>query len=293
MRMKIDRKGCIAAISSGFLYGVLPLAILSVSSNKDVTSSFVLMLRMFFASIFLLPVAVLKKGFAAMTRAHVMNTFAASFFLTVTSILIYSAYLFVPSGIGMAVHYTYPIFCTVINLFIFREKPSLSIWICIIFSVFGVALLSDLGRSGEGSMLGLGLALISSLTFTCYLEWLERKNLRSIDCVSYTCLMCLFSGLTLLVYNAFTGALAVQLQSQNFVMFPLIGLIAALAIVTQAYAVPKIGSMYASIFGTTEPIVCAIAGFLFLGEALTAKSLIGIFLVLFAVVVITVAEEKS
>lgn len=291
--MSEKKKGFIASIASGLLYGIIPLIILDSSRKSAASSSFILMIRMAVAAAILLPFSVKDMKRKVFGRTEIIGTFVASALLTVTSILIYSAYAYIPSGVGISIHYTYPIICTVVGVIFFKEKPGFKVIAALLISVAGTVLLSDISGLGSGAGIGVLLAALSSLTFSCYLIWVERKDLGRIRAVPFTQMLSFFSAVILFLYNAVTHDLNAEMAGEYVLPFISVGVVAALAILLQAYSIKIIGAVYVSIFGTLEPIVCAVCGVLFLGEHLTLKNAIGIALVVAAVIMISAADSQE
>ncbi len=64
--MMRDAKGYCASVLSGVLYGLIPFAILSLTKSGRMSSSYILMMRMFFACLILLPSALRRE-----THSHI------------------------------------------------------------------------------------------------------------------------------------------------------------------------------------------------------------------------------
>lgn len=284
--------GYIAAIASGALYGIMPIIILSISRNGVAGNTFMLMVRMMIAALILMPFSMRedKKG---LDKTEIIGILVASMLLSATSVLLYSAYMYIPSGVGISIHYTYPIVCTIAGIVFFKEKPGFKVIAAMMISVVGTILLSDISALNRSAAVGMVLAGLSSLTFSGYLIWTEKRGLGKISAVSFTYILTLFSAVILFLYNITTNNLKVEFTAGSILPFLSVGVVAALAILLQAMSVKKIGAVLVSIFGTLEPFVCAICGVLFLREKLSMKNALGILLVLLAVIIISVPDSSE
>jgi uncharacterized membrane protein len=100
-----------------------------------------------------------------------------------TSVLLYESYRFAPSGMDTTIHFLYPVFVMVLSVLMGREKPQWRLVVAVVIAL--VALLCIIqpwtvrGARGEGVL----LALASSLTFSCYVLFLGRPDIREGECV--------------------------------------------------------------------------------------------------------------
>lgn len=291
--MKRNIRGSCASILSGVLYGLIPFSILTLTKDGRMSSSFILMMRMFFASLLLSPFALRRENRSRISGKMIRDILIAGLLLTITSILIYSSYRFIPSGIGISIHYSYPFLCTLANGIFFGVKPHRACAAAALLSFLGIFALCDPSGLGDGAASGILLALLSAFTFAAYLIWLERRGLHAVNPAAYTSIMSCFSGLYLLFYNCAVGSMPVHMTGADMAAFCAVGALAAFAILTQVYGVKLVGAVCAAIFGTLEPIVCAVCGVFFLNEVLTAKAVFGIILVLSAVIIVTLCGIRG
>ena len=92
--------------------------------------------------------------------------------------------------------------------------------------------------------------------------------------------------------SAFDG-LPVFVSLRTFCGLIVSGVFTILASFLLTIAIRHIGSVHTSILSSTEPIVCAAAGAVFLGESVTMRSGIGIAMVLAATVLVTLSKHDA
>ena len=106
--MKASAKGYVSALLSGALFGVIPILILNISRNGSVSNSFCIMARSFIAGVALLPVAFSRIKKHPLAKKELWNIVFSALAMASTSILLFTSYQYIPSGVGVTLHYTYP-----------------------------------------------------------------------------------------------------------------------------------------------------------------------------------------
>lgn len=291
--MKWQLGGYFLAIASGAFYGIISVIILFISRFGDVPSLFSMMVRMFLAGVFLLPFSVQHFRACHITGQFLRRMLCAGVFLTLSSILIYTALDDIPASIGITLHYTYPLVVMVLSVVIFRARVTCPAVIALVMSLIGVVLLCDNAVLPQGAGKGVCLALISAVTFGTYYLWVERKKLGEMDAVLFTMLLSFFDSILLALYNLATGNLFISVNAGTVGILVVAGFFAMFAILTQAMAIKRIGSVMTSILGTLQPIVCTLGSALVLREPVSARSLLGSAMVLGAVVIVTLGGKNK
>ena len=162
-----------------------------------------------------------------------------------------------------------------------------------ILSLVGATLLSSgtltSGKAYIGIILGVGCAI----AYACYFLWTEHQHLAAMDTTVYVTLKTCTSAVLFFLYILVTKQLTFSISLQTFLGLTLSGVCTILASICLTLAIRHIGSVHTSILGAIEPIVCAVAGFFVLGEAISLKSGIGIVVVLIATVLVTLSKQKT
>lgn len=118
--MSRSMKGTLCAFLSGPLYGIVPILILSVTRVEAITNTMCLFWRMLFAAVLLLPFSISRIRKEKPDWDMIRKTIVSSILMSGTSLLLYSSYSWIPSGIGTTIHYTYPLFVLCISVVFFK-----------------------------------------------------------------------------------------------------------------------------------------------------------------------------
>ena len=285
--------GYLLAIASGAFYGIISVIILFIARFGEIPSLFCMMVRMLFAGVLLLPFALPRLRAHRITPQFLRRMLLAGVILSSSSILIYTALDTLPAGIGISLHYTYPLFVTILSVLLFRTRVTRRTVTALILSLAGIVLLCDSAVLPEGAFGAVCLAILSAVAFAAYYLWIERKKLGEMDSVLFTMLLSFFDSLVLACYNLASGQLLVSVNVNAVLLLAAAGLFAMLAVLTQVMAVERIGSVMTSILGTFQPIVCTLGSVVVLHDVLSARSLLGSALILAAVVLITLGGKKK
>lgn len=281
------------AIASGALYGLIPVVVLGATKAGNLPGTFCVMFRVLFAMLTLLPFAIVRWKKHPLDSRQVLLITVAALFNGMTTILLYEAFAYIPSSIGIALHFTYPLVTMCLCVCFFHAKVNVPTVLAMLLSLCGIVVLCDNSVMPAGAGKGIVLALLSSLTFSIYFVWTERRYLAEIDPVIFTTVLTAYSSLLIGVYNFATGRLNVDVTPKVWVLFIAAGVIACLAIVTQVQAVKYVGSVLTTILGTLEPIVCTIGSAVALKEAISFRTALGSVMVIIAVIVATLFKGNS
>lgn len=99
-----------------------------------------MMVHMFFAGVFLLPFFVQRFCSAHLTKQFLCKTLPAGVFLTSATILTYTALDTLLAGVGIALHYTYPLVVMVLSVLLFRACITLRAVTALLISLVGMLL---------------------------------------------------------------------------------------------------------------------------------------------------------
>lgn len=212
----------------------------------------------------------------------------------VTCLLISFAYNFIPAGMAIVLHFTYPVSVLLISMLLFKEKVTPLKLISLAAAIIGIVLMSSGGFSGEVRPIGIVLALVSGLTYALY--FLAGRNaeyskldtgVSNIYITGSACLICLIAGLI-------GGRL--ELPADWFmwlILFleALLGYTIGLQLLLQG--VRLIGSTTASALNTLEPAFASITSMIVFGETMGFLKGFGVVLVLLAAMFSIIAIKHN
>ena len=90
--MNQKKLGSFCALAQGMCFGVIPTLIQSATQGEDIPNSMGVLFRFLVASLVLLPVAIMREHRRpGLTPRKLFRIFLSSLFMSVTSILLYTA----------------------------------------------------------------------------------------------------------------------------------------------------------------------------------------------------------
>ena len=283
--------GYIYAVATGVICGIVPTIFQKVLTQEPIPRATALFIKFAASSLILLPFGISKLKKIQLPRHFFRKLLICSLLYIATIILIYESYRYIPTGIGVSLQYTFPLFTMVISALFFRFHCTKQNVIAMILSLAGVMFLSNGSLSSDGALIGILLALGSALTYALYFLWMEHEKLAAMDATVFVTLKMCASTILLFVYVLMTNQLNFSMSIQSFCGLSLSGVFTILASFCLTLAIRHIGSVHTSILGSIEPIVCAIAGVIFLEEKVNFKNTSGIAMVLAATILVTLSKQ--
>lgn len=292
MKTNVRNLGFFYAITQGMLFGLVHILIQSAVRTADISNSMGLLIRFFLSSVLLLPAALRRIRCCPLPRGILWKVGLAALGMLGTTLLLYSSYRYISTGMGVTLHYIYPIVTMVISVLFFQTKLNGQMILSIGMSFLGIIFLCDLGGMGASALLGVCLAVTSAVTFSAYLLWVEHQNLNALDPIVLTALISGFNSLGLVAYNVVQGTLTLALPLESVLLLVVSGVVGVLAMLTLNLAIKYAGAVYTSILGTLEPITSTIGGALVLHETIHGTTILGSALVVSAVIVATLSGSR-
>lgn len=243
-------------------------------------------LRFLVAALILFLVLKLQGKSTSLPRHLGIRLFvSSSLFFGGTSYLLFLSYAYIPTSLTTTLHFIYPLLVLIFAMAIDGYKPSaLQKWGTLL-SLGGLYLaVRPSSGSSENQALGIALALASAVTFSLYVRFLNRKEIKSQD---NTLLM-----LHILSSAAIAWAIPTIIQLGQGPHLTIewakaLGGIAGLAILSTvlgcsffSLGIRSIGSEKASVLSVFEPVTAILAGVLLLGESLPATFSLGSVLII-------------
>ena len=292
MKHKRINIGYFYAIAVGVICGIVPVIIQKVLTQDPIPRATALFIKFVVSSLILLPFAAPKFKKVPYPRGFAWKLPVSALFYVATLVFLYESYRYIPTGIGVALQYTFPLFTMGFSVLFFGFRCNKQNISAMILSLGGATLLSSgtltSGKAYIGIILGIGCAI----AYACYFLWTEHQQLAAMDTTVYVTLKTCASAVLFFLYILVTKQMTFSISLQTFLGLTLSGVCTILASICLTLAIRHIGSVHTSILGAIEPIVCAVAGFFVLGEAISLKSGIGIVVVLIATVLVTFSKKK-
>ncbi len=286
--MKRKNRGILLGIWGTCCYGMNPLFALPLFA-AGITSNSVLFYRYGFALIIFGLWLTLHKKISlkiSWREAGVLMPLGVVF--AISSLTLFQSYIYIGAGIASTILFIYPIMVALMMAMFFHEKISLKTVAAIVLTTVGIGLFYE-GKDGQTlNLLGVGLVLISALSYAVYMVAL--KNVKMLKRVQYSKLTfyVMFFGLFVFFFASNFG---IELQPINswFMLVCLLGsalIPTIISLETMTIAIKLIGPTLSAILGALEPVTAVFIGVFVFGEHLSVRIVCGIVLILAAVLMI-------
>lgn len=284
-------KGFLYGLATSVTFGLIPLFTIPLM-GKGLTSDSILFYRFIVATLALGLMMVMKKESFRIHWKDVPLLIVMALFYTASSMFLLYGYEVMGAGVATTLHFTYPIFTTLLMLVFFREQASWVTWLAILLAVGGVARLSLQGTELMLDPWGVFIVLLSAVGYASYIVSVNKSRLKNMHSRKLAFYVFLFTALTFTVKNSVQGSF------QPLPDFSSVGLILLLAIaptvisnITLLLAVRHIGGTLTSILGALEPVTAVMIGACVFNESFTATEAMGIALILMAVILVILTSS--
>lgn len=285
-------RGYVYSILSAVIYGLMPLMATHIYAD-GVNAMTLVFLRNFLA----LPSLALLAYFESKTLKIKIKPFFSISILsflgcTITPILLFSSYNYIPSGTATVFHFIYPTLVVIIGLVFQKRKMEKATLISIVFCFVGIAMFYNPQNSFHFG--GAGLALMSGVTFAIYVVLLSKfENLENMGFL-FSFYVALWSSIITFVLCISTNSLSLPQSLSGWLLCALFAILVTTgAVVLFQQGTFIIGGERSAILSTLEPITGVVVGILLLEEECKINVVLGSVLVLAASVIITVSDIKK
>lgn len=264
-------KGFFYGIATSVTFGLIPLFTLPLMQKGMVFDS-ILFYRFLFATFALGAMMKIKKESFRIESRDIPMFLLLGLLYTGSAMFLFWGYGFMGAGVATTLHFTYPVFVTLLMLVLFREKASWVTWVAILLAIYGVSELSLKGDELSADATGVIIVLLSAVCYAGYIVAVNKSRLRDM------------SGrkLAFYVFIVSTVLFAIKaLTNQGIQPVPdavSIGNLFLLAVVptvisniTLVLAVQNIGGTMTSVLGAMEPVTAVCIGALILGKSLPCR----------------------
>lgn len=295
--------GYAAGIITGVTYGMNPLFAMPVL-REGVSVDTVLFVR-YTVAVIVLGVMILatKKSFTV-SRRQIGWLALLGVLFSGSSLGLFLAYNYIPSGIATTIIFLYPALVALIMVFL-KVYPSWQTWVSIGVTFIAILFLCNYDSSQPIRWEGLILAFLSALAYAFFIVLINRKKCLSElpnDVLTFYALAVgsiVFGAIALI--GSHTGEISMAqdfaiINSHaalwiNLILLAVIPTVISTA--TLAASTKIIGAAKASVMGVFEPLTAILTGTLVFGEKMTWNIAIGMALSIFAIVFMIVSPGKS
>ncbi len=289
--------GIIAGILGAVSFGFIPV-FSKPALEAGYSPSCILFYRFAIATLILAALLLSRKQSMRLPLRTVPSMFLISLFYCVSGGFLVLGYKYMSGGVAGVLHFTYPVFVMSILVIFYKERIKISSIIAIIIAIAGIYCLGVLGGEssfveGQNRLLGVVIILTSGLGCACYMVGVNKTKCRHLSSLNLTFWLILFSTLFFGSIALFNGELVLINDLPTIANFVGLALIATvLSNFLLVYAIKKIGSTYAAIFGAVEPLTAVILCIIIFGETINTAIVFGILFILVAVTIVVLRNKK-
>lgn len=281
-------KGVLVTLLSGLIYGFTPiLAKFSYAEGLSAIPLVVLRNALALPFLFLLLLIYLPKGKRGLSWLQWKQVGLLSLLGSAsTTLLLYGSYHFIEVGLATNLHFLYPILVSFAGLLFFRERLAWYKWLSLALACLGLLCLY---KPSAQNGLGIGLALLSALTYAFYLIYLAKSGLAKLPILQLTFYNSLVNALLLSIFALLSRSFSfAEVSTLGWLYALVISLSTTLgAVALLQLGVRLIGSSMAAILSTSEPFLSLFASWLLLGEEFSFGKILGSLCILASVLLLT------
>lgn len=289
-------KGILFAALSSSTFGLAPFFTISLIMAGYSTFE-ALSYRWGVASLFLFLVGVFSGVKFRMSWRDFRTVFCLSLFRATTSFSLVVAYQNIASGVASVIHFMYPLAVALTMMFVFKEPKSRTIISAIVISIIGAVFLStgNIESSGGGdTVLGIVMSTISVFSYAGYIVGVRRTRAVNIPSVPLTCSVMGIGAVLFIIGGFFTGGIRIETDPHIWLYIAGLGLVAtAISNISLVQGIKLAGPTLASIMGAMEPLTAVVIGIFVFGETFSWHTAVGIVLILFAVLLVILKQQKK
>lgn len=286
-------KGVIYAVISSATFGLVPLFSL-IPLQSGMSSPSILFYRMGFSALMMgLMNLVMRKDFR-IPLADLGIVAVLGILYGCTSMGLLLSYNYIPTGVATTIHFLYPLVVTLAMIIFFKEKSSVWVFVSILMSLAGVALMANGEGSVASAVKGLFYVGITVFSYAIYIVGMMKSRAARIDSMVLAFYVLCF---TTLIFASFAWVTEGRIQPiesgcmlGDFLLLALLPTV--VSNLTLILAVKNIGPTMTSILGSMEPMTAVLIGVAYFGEAFNLRAAAGILLVISAVVLVILQSRK-
>lgn len=282
-------KGFLYGIATSVTFGLIPLFTLPLMA-KGMHFESILFYRFILATLALGLMMKIKHETFRVQRSDLPFFLLLGFLYTVSAMFLFWGYDFMGAGVATTLHFTYPVFVTLIMLLFFREKTSWITCLAIFLAIAGVARLS-ISEEVHFSWVGLFIVLLSAVGYASYIVTVNKSRIRNMNGRKLAFYVFVVSTVMFGLRASMHLGIQPVPDVMSFVNLLLLAVVpTVISNITLVLAVHRIGGTLTSVLGAMEPLTAVCIGVLIFGEPFTSNEAFGILLIIVAVTMIILSN---
>lgn len=284
-------KGFAYGIVTSATFGLIPLFTLPLM-GKGMQFDSILFYRFLIAALALTGIMAVRKESFHIERREIPILILLGSFYTISAMFLFWGYSFMSAGIATTLHFTYPIFVTLIMLLFFREKTSWVTLTAIGLAICGVARLSINEGEIQLKAIGVLIVLLSAVGYALYIITVNKSRVRMMSGRKLTFYVFVVSTLLFALKATTNQGIQPIPDTMSLVNLILLAIVpTVISNITLIQAVHSIGGTLTAVLGAMEPVTAVGVGVLVFGEPFTANLALGIGLIILAVTIIILSKS--
>jgi drug/metabolite transporter (DMT)-like permease len=283
-------KGFLYGIATSVTFGLIPLFTLPLMAKGLIFDS-ILFYRFLLATAALGVMMLLKKETFRIQMRDVPVLILLGLLYTGSAMFLFWGYNFMGAGVATTIHFTYPIFVTLLMFVFFREKASWITWLAILLAIAGVAKLSIKGSELTLDPLGMLIVILSAMAYASYIIVVNKSRVRSMNGRKLAFYVFIVSTLLFAVKAMSNAGIQPVPDALSWINLFLLAVVpTVISNITLVLAVHHIGGTLTSVLGAMEPVTAVCIGAFVFQEEFTWQSGFGILLIITAVTLIILSK---
>ena len=284
--MSAKVRGFLYGVATSVTFGLIPLFTLPLM-RAGLASDSILFYRFVTATAALGLMMLVKKESFKVGWRDLLVIVPLAVFYTASSMFLLYGYEVMGAGVATTLHFTYPVFVTLLMLVLFRERASWVTWTAVVLAICGVAKLSLNGTELKLDPVGVGIVLLSAVGYAGYIIAVNKSHVKDMHSRKLAFYVFVFTALMFAIKNGLGGGIQPLPDAASAVNVVLLAVApTVISNITLLLAVRNIGGTLTSILGALEPVTAVCIGVLVFGEDFTLSEAVGITLILAAVVLV-------
>lgn len=284
-------KGFAYGIVTSATFGLIPLFTLPLM-GKGMQFDSILFYRFLIAALAPTGIMAVRKESFRIERREIPILILLGSFYTISAMFLFWGYSFMSAGIATTLHFTYPIFVTLIMLLFFREKTSWVTLTAIGLAICGVARLSINEGEIQLKAIGVLIVLLSAVGYALYIITVNKSRVRMMSGRKLTFYVFVVSTLLFALKATTNQGIQPIPDTMSLVNLILLAIVpTVISNITLIQAVHSIGGTLTAVLGAMEPVTAVGVGVLVFGEPFTANLALGIGLIILAVTIIILSKS--
>lgn len=283
-------KGFFYGLATSVTFGLIPLFTMPLMQEGMPLDS-ILFYRFLFATLALAGMMKLHKESFRIERRDLPILLLLAFFYMASAQCLFLGYDYMGAGVATTLHFTYPVFVTLLMLVLFKERASWVTWAAIVLAVYGVAKLSLKGGELVLDPTGMIIVLLSAVGYASYITTVNKSRVKDMNGRKLAFYVFVFTTILIAakaLLNKGIQPIPDALSATNLILLAVVPTV--ISNITLVLAVHNIGGTLTSILGAMEPVTAVCVGAFVFGEAFTWQEAFGIALILVAVTLIILGK---